>query len=331
MTAPLRPMNLGEILDHTFQIYRSRFVVFVGIAAFPVLATEVIKIIGYLLVNFGPEPNLSYEFRAAARELGDWLISGNLESLLRCFIWPVLVYVASRGFIGEESTTAAIIRLWKSRWRSYLLIMAVLWVVWFLLPHQVNRLAADEQAIRSARLAIMGGSSPLTERIGGTLILLSEWIVEAILVVSLSPGIPIWTIEGLPPHRAMLRGWTLAKGSRLRILATWFVAAVVQGILVIASSAALAIFLRLIVGDSHRWDLYNRSYQAIALLPVTASSILIAPLYPIALTLFYYDQRIRHEGFDIERMMETAGMIATATPSFPDDQSASAIAEEAHT
>jgi hypothetical protein len=35
----------------------------------------------------------------------------------------------------------------------------------------------------------------------------------------------------------------------------------------------------------------------------------------IALTLFYYDQRIRHEGYDIERMMDAAGMITPATPS----------------
>jgi hypothetical protein len=35
MTATLRPMNLGEILDRTFQIYRARFWVFLGIAALP--------------------------------------------------------------------------------------------------------------------------------------------------------------------------------------------------------------------------------------------------------------------------------------------------------
>jgi hypothetical protein len=32
------------------------------------------------------------------------------------------------------------------------------------------------------------------------------------------------------------------------------------------------------------------------------------PDYGIALTLFYYDQRIRKEGFDSERMMRYAGM-----------------------
>lgn len=34
---------------------------------------------------------------------------------------------------------------------------------------------------------------------------------------------------------------------------------------------------------------------------------------PIVLTRFYYDQRIRLEGYDIERMMEAAGLNAPAT------------------
>jgi hypothetical protein len=43
-------------------------------------------------------------------------------------------------------------------------------------------------------------------------------------------------------------------------------------------------------------------------LPGYASTILIGPLFPIALTLIYYDQRIRLEGYDIEWMMAAAGM-----------------------
>lgn len=38
-----------------------------------------------------------------------------------------------------------------------------------------------------------------------------------------------------------------------------------------------------------------------------------ATLYPIVRTLFYYDQRIRQEGYDIERTMDAAGMIAPST------------------
>jgi len=39
----------------------------------------------------------------------------------------------------------------------------------------------------------------------------------------------------------------------------------------------------------------------------------VGPLYPIAVTLFYYDQRSRKEGFDVEIMMEAAGL-ETAEP-----------------
>ena len=38
----------------------------------------------------------------------------------------------------------------------------------------------------------------------------------------------------------------------------------------------------------------------------------IGPLYATGLTLFYYDQRVRKEGYDIEWMMEAAGLTSPA-------------------
>ena len=40
----------------------------------------------------------------------------------------------------------------------------------------------------------------------------------------------------------------------------------------------------------------------------------IGPMYATGLTLFYYDQRVRKEGYDIEWMMEAAGMGRAALP-----------------
>jgi hypothetical protein len=42
---------------------------------------------------------------------------------------------------------------------------------------------------------------------------------------------------------------------------------------------------------------------------------LIGPIYATGLTLFYYDQRIRNEGFDIEWMMRSAGLTAETVTS----------------
>jgi hypothetical protein len=52
-------------------------------------------------------------------------------------------------------------------------------------------------------------------------------------------------------------------------------------------------------------------------IPAFAASILVAPLFPIALTLLYYDQRMRREGFDIEWMMNAAGMHAPESAESP--------------
>ena len=47
---------------------------------------------------------------------------------------------------------------------------------------------------------------------------------------------------------------------------------------------------------------------------ITRCSAQSSPWHRPSSTLFYYDQRIRLEGFDIERMMETAGLNVPVTP-----------------
>jgi hypothetical protein len=44
MPPVLRPLALGELLDHTFQLYRKKFLLFVGIAAIPRLVVFVIQV-----------------------------------------------------------------------------------------------------------------------------------------------------------------------------------------------------------------------------------------------------------------------------------------------
>jgi predicted membrane protein len=42
---------------------------------------------------------------------------------------------------------------------------------------------------------------------------------------------------------------------------------------------------------------------------------MVKPIYVIALTFLYFDLRIRKEGYDIEKMMEKAGLIITSATS----------------
>jgi len=40
----------------------------------------------------------------------------------------------------------------------------------------------------------------------------------------------------------------------------------------------------------------------------------LGPIWAAGITLFYYDQRVRKEGYDIEWMMQAAGLTATSAP-----------------
>lgn len=60
-----------------------------------------------------------------------------------------------------------------------------------------------------------------------------------------------------------------------------------------------------------------------------ALQTLITPAYVIALVLFYYDQRVRGEGYDIEWMMEQAGLTVPEAVAAPDDSVQAALVPEA--
>lgn len=55
-----------------------------------------------------------------------------------------------------------------------------------------------------------------------------------------------------------------------------------------------------------------------------------AAILPVAFSLFYYDQRIRHEGYDTEQMMVSAGLNSTTTTSAVDDALTPHVTQEDH-
>ena len=54
------------------------------------------------------------------------------------------------------------------------------------------------------------------------------------------------------------------------------------------------------------------------------SGVLICPIWATGVTLLYYDQRVRKEGFDIEWMMQAAGLTAPAPAPLLEAKSAEA-------
>ena len=78
----------------------------------------------------------------------------------------------------------------------------------------------------------------------------------------------------------------------------------------------------------HLAETMRHLYGPAVYILATAIYVVLLPIYPIALTLFYYDQRIRHEGYDIEQMMDAAGLNPATNPTAAEGPVAPAATEE---
>jgi len=313
MTADLRPMSLGEILDRTFQIYRARFWSFIGISAIPALAYLALGLVLLFLDEYGPSTTLPASSKAAFKEAASWLPVQWQYSFFLCILWPVIVFFASRIFLNEEVEITSAYSWCKAHWKSYLGLASALWVVWHLLPNVLSRMAMSSEIAASASHILdgIGGSNSFPSYL--FVYNFPRWILEYVLIVLLCFGVPVWALEGLKLRSAFRRGLIFARGSWTRVLFAWILVNLLVWILYIAIFGMFTFVLRLVVGGPSS-DFYYRALYSNLIRIVIVIDIVIAPLLPIAVTLIYYDQRIRKEGYDIERMMEEAGMNAPAIP-----------------
>jgi Membrane domain of glycerophosphoryl diester phosphodiesterase len=310
MTPTLRPMNFGEILDRSFQIYRSRFFAFIGIAAAPVLTMHCLEAADnawfhvHSLLHPFHQPGTLWKFLIA---LGFYHVS----SVLSILAMPAHVKLVSGQILGERKSIFVAIRFAASRWRTYFWIAILKVSAQLIIPEVLaSGLILVGVLILELGGALNGSGGGLAVLIvfaaGLCGLLLFLWIGACLALT-----VPAAALEQLKGMQALRRSWSLSKASRGRILLLWIV------VILALTGAVLCIylilrFLMFFIGKANYG--LNDPRGIFHLLYVILSAVagtLIAPIYPIAATLFYYDQRIRKEGFDIEQMMAAAGMIPT--------------------
>jgi uncharacterized membrane protein len=150
------------------------------------------------------------------------------------------------------------------------------------------------------------------------------------MLLRLSLAFPACVVEQMGAWTALKRSSVLSNGTRGRVFLLYLLGAALGWLLSLGVMLPLTILLYLIPGmDSPQ---HTQTAGIISLFIVYGSGFavqtLIKPVYGIALALFYYDQRIRKEGYDIERMMDAAGLNAPVTPVSGDGSTALAEATE---
>jgi hypothetical protein len=329
MNEPLRPLNLGEILDRTFQIYRAKFVTFVAIAAAPALVIIALEAVNRFWWGLTPYPYSG----DLSLTIMQWTVYSaalyQVALLLHLLVWPACTYLVSQLYLGDRPRLTAAAFRGNTGWRGWFWTATSIWGAALILP---------EVAITALFIAFYYVLSEVMKVSDST----QEWLMPRVLygVFALGFVVFFWlssafffmiqlrSLEGLTVRKAMRRSWTLSKGSRLKTSLVRFASVLTAWLVNLLVSVLLVLFLRLIVRNLGVWLHYYRNlYTGIGFFAAFTASTLIGPICPIAFTLFYYDQRIRREGYDIERMMESAGLNAPLIPPAADGLTASGLEE----
>ena len=304
MDIELRPLTLGELMDRTFQLYRARFLLFFGIAAVA-SAVEMIWSLARVL-----EANA-----LTSRHLPALTIQ-SITSLTGTVSWAVTFGIAG---IAMAATNRAVTRIHedqptgvaasygevRSHWLRYMWLN----VVTFLLAWGLVVLIVAVTVV-VVMVATRTTTLPQANVVGflyggmGLLILLALplciWLTLRYALANAACA-----SEEIGVRKALKRSVLLSKGMRGKIFVLLLVIFIAQMVLVSALTAP--VFVSLVRHPEH----VPIGVTAYLLVVGFFSSSLIKPIYSIGLTLFYFDARIRKEGFDVEWMLEHAPAAAS--------------------
>jgi hypothetical protein len=322
MDEPLHPSGLSEILDRTAQIYRSRFFVFLGIAVIPTAALLAFAGVALLTTLSWRSSGASSPSPASIGIIALGFVAGLIFIVL-----PVLVAVsalaaaamshaASRAYLGQSTTIRDSYRaVWRRGWRYIGLFILEFVLVWML---PVG--AWSVVVVLSAALAALAQAVGLG---GGALFVLAGFLVVVGLItygfwmaLRLSLAFPASVVEQTGVWDTLKRSASLTHGTKGRILLLYLLGLALNWILSIAITLPLSIAMFLIPASTNPQHAQTAATLLLLALYGAAFAVqaITRPVYGIALMLFYYDQRIRQEAFDIEWMMLRAGLLVPPQP-----------------
>ncbi len=290
----LRPLSVGEILDRIFSLYRSHFWFFAGLSAASAGVNAGIGILRLIYMHFATLTVASPSYPlivggSTILQSGLYLIAYSLTLAATTFAVNAF-YLGQPTSLGVALTVArhtwlrclgiSIWQTWSAMWAFLLLLLPI-----FLIP------AIRGSAIGFAFLFFIG--------------FLAGLAYGVIAYLRNSLALPAAVVENIGVRAAMRRSKNLATGRIGRIFlllllvyVLWMVATVIQLPFVFLAARAHAA-AQLVM-------------QGVILSVNFVVTTVVGPIAAIGLCLFYFDERVRREGFDIEMLLRDA---SASTPS----------------
>jgi len=291
-------MRLGEILDGSFNIYRRHFGLFMRLSLILVWLPTAAGI--YLNLRFAKSP---FEALSVFQEHVGATIGIALLFLFVAIICSLLlkagtIRVISDSYLGQEPELGASLRFGVYKIIPLLLVTLSKGLLIILLDLV--------SAVGVALLYLIGRL--VGPAMGGFMIFIGVvaaiWFVIWVLC-AYATTTAIVVLEDLPSSfDAFGRSWELTRGARLKVFGTavvaWLISQLMPQMVVGGISGVLGV-----AG--------NDSLQPFFVVIASLIGIVLAPILPCALTLLYYDLRVRREAFDLQVLSEQLGTGMTET------------------
>jgi hypothetical protein len=311
-------MTLGEILDRTAQLYREHFLLFAGIFA---IYSGVALVLG--LAQIGLSVLLNALHMATAEIWASAIITG-INLILMFLLFGAATAAICRAVawvnLGEPATIRGAYASTLPRLGRYLWLMTItffrIWMPFVLLYagflgilifYGLKRMGTHA----GAAAVPAGAANPQTALIFGLaslvfLLLLIPVVVYTILMsLRYSLAIPASVVENMKARIAIRRSIELAKGSWGRIFLLMLLIGVIKLVFV-----GLTQFFVFVAAFKHPGHSLGPGILALSQVIGFFTNSFLEPIWGAGITLFYYDQRVRKEGYDIEWMMQAAGLAA---------------------
>jgi hypothetical protein len=306
----LRPLSTGEVLDRTFQLYRSRFALFAGLAVLPAAVGVVMQALrlwysAHQSVQVHTGVNV---VRVQVITACLTLISTVISLILYGITQAATTWAVSAVYLGEPAVIKTAYQTALKHWFRYTLIVLRQIYGAFWLP---ILLIAAGFVVGIARRGTTNGTviAGALFFVGFISLAYAIWAYIRLLL-----AVPAAVVESIGVNASIRRSKQLLATRKVRIflllvllLAFYFVIGAIQMPL-----AVIAVRTR--GTEAFVTHAINLAIQFL-------TGTLIGPIGAIALCLFYFDERVRREGFDIEWMMSriapTSAVVPNEAPEVP--------------
>lgn len=307
-----KPLGVGELIDRAFRLYRNRFGILLLTAAVLLIPYAIVSgvtmgsaMVGYfdMLQNIGTQAPDSPEeiFSDFGIPFASFFGSIFLISIFGLVVNGLVILSLTRqeiaGMTDEKMTVMQGLRAGLNRLLPYIGMMFLIGLAFTGLLFVFGIIVAMFALLTGGFGASGGGSdAAIFGAIMGMLCLYFVVILAvAYFAVRWSVVVPAMVEQNLGPIESLGASWRLTKGHFWRTFLFGFVISLLGIIIVSVPSTIISQLGLLFTGQLENMFVMQTVSTAVS----TLFSVVWIPLYTAAYLMYYYDLRVRNEGFDL--------------------------------